>query len=181
MPLSSLSVSSALLCTMPLSVVICLLSFSLHHASFVIYFSLPVPFSLTLCSVGGFEVNIWRQSVLSHLSARVSRAPYVYQADDSRARSELWPTVEYRTGNLLWWRSLNPDNTVIPEVLWITWALETVPPVPIGEEGEWTPEQVWTTWRKLLILPGLELRSLCHPARSQSLYRLHYPDSLSAY
>jgi hypothetical protein len=29
--------------------------------------------------------------------------------------------------------------------------------------------------RKLLILPGLELRSLDRPARSQSLYRLRYP------
>jgi hypothetical protein len=29
--------------------------------------------------------------------------------------------------------------------------------------------------RKILPLPGLELRSLTHPARSQSLYRLRYP------
>jgi hypothetical protein len=28
---------------------------------------------------------------------------------------------------------------------------------------------------KLLIVPGLELRPLCRPARSQSLYRLRYP------
>jgi hypothetical protein len=31
--------------------------------------------------------------------------------------------------------------------------------------------------RKFLALPGLELRSLGWPARSQSLYRLRYPDS----
>jgi hypothetical protein len=29
--------------------------------------------------------------------------------------------------------------------------------------------------RKFLPVPGLELRSLCRPARSQSLYRLCYP------
>jgi hypothetical protein len=32
--------------------------------------------------------------------------------------------------------------------------------------------------RKFLILPGLELRTLGRPARSQSLYRLRYPGSL---
>jgi hypothetical protein len=31
--------------------------------------------------------------------------------------------------------------------------------------------------RKFLILPGLELRPLGRPARSQSLYRLRYPGS----
>jgi hypothetical protein len=31
--------------------------------------------------------------------------------------------------------------------------------------------------RKFLTLPGLELRPLCRPARSQSLYRLSYPGS----
>jgi hypothetical protein len=31
--------------------------------------------------------------------------------------------------------------------------------------------------RKFLTLPGLELRPLCRPARSQSLYRLRYPGS----
>jgi hypothetical protein len=31
--------------------------------------------------------------------------------------------------------------------------------------------------RKFLTLPGLELQSLCRPARSQSLYRLRYPGS----
>jgi hypothetical protein len=33
--------------------------------------------------------------------------------------------------------------------------------------------------RKFLTLPGLELRPLGRPARSQSLYRLRYPDSLA--
>jgi hypothetical protein len=32
---------------------------------------------------------------------------------------------------------------------------------------------------KFLTLPGLELRPLGRPARSPSLYRLHYPGSLS--
>jgi hypothetical protein len=32
--------------------------------------------------------------------------------------------------------------------------------------------------RKFLTLPGLELRPLGRPARSQSLYRLNYPGSL---
>jgi hypothetical protein len=32
--------------------------------------------------------------------------------------------------------------------------------------------------RKFLLLPGLELRSLGCPARSQSLYRLPYPGSV---
>jgi hypothetical protein len=32
--------------------------------------------------------------------------------------------------------------------------------------------------RKFLNSPGLELRPLGHPARSQSLYRLRYPGSL---
>jgi hypothetical protein len=31
--------------------------------------------------------------------------------------------------------------------------------------------------RKFLTLPGLELRPLCRPAHSQSLYRLSYPGS----
>jgi hypothetical protein len=35
--------------------------------------------------------------------------------------------------------------------------------------------------RKLLNLPGLELRPINLPARSQSLYRLHYPGSLFKY
>jgi hypothetical protein len=29
--------------------------------------------------------------------------------------------------------------------------------------------------REFLTLPGLELRPVCRPARSQSIYRLHYP------
>jgi hypothetical protein len=34
--------------------------------------------------------------------------------------------------------------------------------------------------RNYLTLPGLELRALGHPARSQSLYRLRYPGSSSS-
>jgi hypothetical protein len=34
--------------------------------------------------------------------------------------------------------------------------------------------------RKFLTLPGLELQPLGGPARSQSLYRLHYPDSFTS-
>jgi hypothetical protein len=34
--------------------------------------------------------------------------------------------------------------------------------------------------RKFLIIPGIELRPLGRPARSQSLYRLSYPDSLAS-
>jgi hypothetical protein len=33
--------------------------------------------------------------------------------------------------------------------------------------------------RKFLTLSGLELQPLGHPAHSQSLYRLHYPDFLN--
>jgi hypothetical protein len=33
--------------------------------------------------------------------------------------------------------------------------------------------------RKFLTLPGLELRPIAHPARSQFPYRLRYPGSLS--
>jgi hypothetical protein len=44
-------------------------------------------------------------------------------------------------------------------------------------EAKWTPEPVWTTWRKFLALPRLELRPLGRPARSRSLHRLRYPDS----
>jgi hypothetical protein len=40
------------------------------------------------------------------------------------------------------------------------------PPVSIGWEAGWAPEPVWTTWRKFLTLPGLELL----PTRSLSLY-----------
>jgi hypothetical protein len=34
--------------------------------------------------------------------------------------------------------------------------------------------------RKFLTLPGLELRPLSRPARSESLYRLRYPGSLES-
>jgi hypothetical protein len=46
------------------------------------------------------------------------------------------------------------------------------PLATIGEEVGWTLEQ-----RKFMTLPGLELRPLGRPARSQSLYRLRYPGS----
>jgi hypothetical protein len=35
--------------------------------------------------------------------------------------------------------------------------------------------------RKFLTLPGLELRPLRRPARSQSLYRLRYPGSYTKF
>jgi hypothetical protein len=43
------------------------------------------------------------------------------------------------------------------------------PPVPIGQEAEWTPEPVWTQVRGRILLPGIELRSSGHPVRSQTL------------
>jgi hypothetical protein len=59
--------------------------------------------------------------------------------------------------------------------------------------GEWPASHSVTHWiegwvgprtgpedvekRKFLTLPGLELQTLGRPARSQSLYRLRYPDS----
>jgi hypothetical protein len=46
------------------------------------------------------------------------------------------------------------------------------PPVPNTRklEAGWAPDPVWTIWGKgkFLTLPGLEIRSLCCPARSQS-------------
>jgi hypothetical protein len=52
------------------------------------------------------------------------------------------------------------------------------PPVRIGEEAGWASEPVWTTGEeKFLTPPGLELRPLGRPARSQSLYRLRSPGS----
>jgi hypothetical protein len=52
------------------------------------------------------------------------------------------------------------------------------PPVSIVYEIGWTPEPVWTTWRKLLTLPELELGPLGSPAHSQSLYLLWLPSTL---
>jgi hypothetical protein len=59
--------------------------------------------------------------------------------------------------------------------------------------GESTPGTLWVGgWvvpraslddmeeRKFFTLPGLELRPLSHPARSQSLYQLNYPGSHNA-
>jgi hypothetical protein len=48
------------------------------------------------------------------------------------------------------------------------------PSVPTGYEAGRDPEPVWTVWRKFLPLLGLEPQPLSRPARSQSLYRLHY-------
>jgi hypothetical protein len=44
-----------------------------------------------------------------------------------------------------------------------------------GTHWGWAPQPVWTTSRKVLTLPGLELQPLGSPARSQSLYRQRYP------
>jgi hypothetical protein len=54
-------------------------------------------------------------------------------------------------------------------------------PVHIGEEVGWTPEPVWTTWRRENSWPYKDSKSdlLGRPARSQSLYRLHYPGSFT--
>jgi hypothetical protein len=47
------------------------------------------------------------------------------------------------------------------------------PPPPIGEEVGWTPESVWTTWRRenFVILLGLELRLL--NAKSSFKFSVH--------
>jgi hypothetical protein len=47
--------------------------------------------------------------------------------------------------------------------------------------SQWKELSVWTTWRKFLTLPELELRLLGHPARSESLYQLHYHGSCAVY
>ena len=44
--------------------------------------------------------------------------------------------------------------------------------VPIVQEAGWAPGPVWTGAENLA---PTEVRSLDHPARSQSLYRLRYP------
>jgi hypothetical protein len=53
------------------------------------------------------------------------------------------------------------------------------PRYPLDREVGWTSEPVWTIWRKFLNLPGFELRPISRPARSQSLYRLCYPGSIT--
>ena len=54
------------------------------------------------------------------------------------------------------------------------WPLFTLgkDPVPIVQEAGWAPGQVWTGAENLACI---EIQSPDHPARSQSLYRLHYP------
>jgi hypothetical protein len=51
------------------------------------------------------------------------------------------------------------------------------PPVPIVQEAGWTPEPVWTQrlQEKSFAPAGIEPRSPCRPARSQTLYCLSYP------
>ena len=44
--------------------------------------------------------------------------------------------------------------------------------VPIVQEAGWAPEPVWTGAENL---SPTRIRSTDRPARSQSLYRLHYP------
>ena len=46
-------------------------------------------------------------------------------------------------------------------------------PVPIVQEGGWAPGPVWTGEENLT---PIGIRSPDRPARSQSLYRLSYPD-----
>jgi hypothetical protein len=55
------------------------------------------------------------------------------------------------------WSTSHPDRFTPPG---------KEPLVLIGQEVKWTPEPVWTTWRKFLTLPRLELRPLSRPARS---------------
>ena len=45
-------------------------------------------------------------------------------------------------------------------------------PVPIVQEAGWAP---WSVWTGAEILAPTGIRSPDRPARSQSLYRLHYP------
>jgi hypothetical protein len=58
-----------------------------------------------------------------------------------------------------------PPGKQTPGILWI---------------GDWVAPRVGLEdmeKRIFLTLPGLELRTLCRPARNQSLYRLRYPGS----
>jgi hypothetical protein len=43
-------------------------------------------------------------------------------------------------------------------------------PIRLGEEAGWTPEPVWTTWRKFLTLLGLELRLLGRPTQPVAIH-----------
>jgi hypothetical protein len=51
------------------------------------------------------------------------------------------------------------------------------PPLPIEQEAEWTPEQVWTRCRREKFPALAGNRTSDHPARSQPLNRLNYPGS----
>jgi len=48
-------------------------------------------------------------------------------------------------------------------------------PVPIAQEAGWAPGPVWTGAKNLV---PTEIRSPGRPSRSESLYRLSYPDPL---
>jgi hypothetical protein len=52
---------------------------------------------------------------------------------------------------------------------------EKEPLVLIGLEAEWAPGPVWTTWRKVLTLPGLELRPLGRPTVTSSYTDYAFP------
>jgi hypothetical protein len=54
------------------------------------------------------------------------------------------------------------------------------PPVSIGQEAGWVSKAGLDDMekRKFLALPGPKLRTLGHPAGSQSIYRLCHPSSL---
>ena len=51
-------------------------------------------------------------------------------------------------------------------------------PVPIVQEAGWAPEPVWTGAENLA---PTKIRSPDRPARSQSIYRLSYPDYIIFY
>jgi hypothetical protein len=58
------------------------------------------------------------------------------------------------------------DSTAVP------WEID---PVPIVQESEWAPGQVWTGAENLA---SSRIRSQDRPARSESLYRLSYSGPL---
>jgi hypothetical protein len=67
------------------------------------------------------------------------------------------------------WSTLCPGRFITEErALGASWVRDWVDPGTGLDEAE---------RRKILPLPGFQLQTLGRPARSQSLYRLHYPDS----